>query len=78
MKPLTMLVYLQVSLNHCEFHYCEKHMHYSHNNPFAGKHMGRHVKLYMLQYALGPNELVLSYGLGYGLECELGRRFGYE
>ena len=29
---------------------------YSHNNPFAGKHMGRHIKLYMLGYALGPYE----------------------
>ena len=27
---------------------------YSHNNPFAGKRMGRHIKLYMLGYALGP------------------------
>ena len=29
---------------------------YSHNNPFAGKRMGRHIKLYMLGYALGPYE----------------------
>ena len=28
----------------CEFHYCEKHMSNSHNNPFADKHMGRHTK----------------------------------
>ena len=53
-------------------------MRYSHNNPFAGKHMGRHIKLYMLQYALGPYELVLSYGLGYGLGCGLGCRLRYE
>ena len=29
---------------------------YSHNNPFAGMRMGRHIKLYMLGYALGPYE----------------------
>ena len=53
-------------------------MHYSHSNPFAGKRIGRHIKLYMLRYALGPYELVLSYGLRYGLGCGLGRRLGYE
>ena len=55
-------------------HYCEKHVWYSHNNTFAGRRMGRHIKLYnyMLEYALGPYELVLSYGLGYGLGCRLG------
>ena len=45
---------------------------YSHNNPFPGKRMGRHIKLYMLGYALGPYERVLSYGLGYRLGCRLG------
>ena len=50
----------------------------SHNNPFTGKRMGRHIKLYMLGYALGPYEWVLSYGLGYRLGCRLGRRLGYE
>ena len=29
---------------------------YSHHNPFAGMRMGRHIKLYMLGYALGPYE----------------------
>ena len=29
---------------------------YSHNNPFPGKRMGRHIKLYMLGYAFGPYE----------------------
>ena len=47
-------------------------MQYSNNNPFAGKCMGRHIKLYMLGYVLGPYELVLSYGLGYRLGCRLG------
>ena len=45
---------------------------YSHNNPFAGMRMGRHIKLYMLGYALGPYERVLSYRLGYRLGCRLG------
>ena len=26
--------------------------------------MGRHIKLYMLGYVLGPYELMLNYGLG--------------
>ena len=29
---------------------------YSHNNPFAGMRIGRHIKLYMLGYALGLYE----------------------
>ena len=57
-----------VTFHYCEFHYCEKHVRYSHNNPFAGKRMGIHIKLYMLGYAFGPYELVLSYGL----RCRLG------
>ena len=53
-------------------------MRYSHNNPFAGKRMGRHIKLYILRYALGPYELVFSYELGYGLGCGLGHMLEYE
>ena len=40
--------------------YFEKRAHP--NDPMV---MGRHIKLYMLGYALGLYELVLSYGLGY-------------
>ena len=51
---------------------------YSHNNPFPGKRMGRHIKLYMLGYALGLYEWVLSYGLGYRLGCRLGYEWMME